>query len=106
MARTIKTHNNRTYPPYDVFSSGWISSGNYKRIAITHTSDKAKGSSVHVHWSHDAVNLAGMDSNVTTGNGQWKSGATEIKAQYFRIQCSSNEATDTLIINVWARLMD
>lgn len=99
--KTVKTHNNVNLGGYGVQSSGWMESGNYKRLALTQLQDVARSANTHVHWSHDATALHGMDSSVMTGSSQWKAGIVDIKAKYFRIQATNADATNPVVVSAW-----
>lgn len=103
-ARTIQTHSQVAVASAAWSEGMWIDADGYDRVALTMTNSGFTTAQANIQWSHDGVNVQGMDYAVCPSDANnHKAGETGVKARYLRVQLyNAHSASATL--NCWARL--
>lgn len=104
-SQTIHTHKSVTVPAgsSSYGDSGWIDTCGYSKIAVTMISDASAPNFIYLVWSHDQSNNQGGETLVPTASSNLRSGITETKARYCRVQVK-NEDTEPHTMSAWAYL--
>jgi hypothetical protein len=103
---TIQTHNAVSVALSSASAeANWHDSDGFDKLAVTLLSDSGTGNNhVVVMWSNDATTYQGSDVVIVQGTGFQRSGITDTKSRYFKLQVFNNDATIAHTMSVWAYL--
>ena len=105
LSQTIQTHN-----AVSVAASGTSNQTNYMdcdgfdKLGVTALNDAATSNTVNVIWSNDGVNPHGQETVCSAQATSLRSGITDVKARYVKVQLINGDGALAHIMSAWAYL--
>lgn len=91
---TTQTHNAVSVAGSgNSINTSWIDCFGFDKVAMTLLSDASTTNSANLLWSNDGATQHGFEQIITSSTGNTRSGISETKARYLKVQILNGDAS-------------